>query len=156
MLITDTAIRNRTTVAVLGLIIILLGGYSYLSLPREAFPDIPIPHILVTTMYEGVSPEDVETSVTMKIEKELSGIRGVKEVRSSSAEGLSLITVEFLPDIQIEDALQRRNFRAVDDYHGKCHACQYRKVCGGCRARADAVYGDVLGDDPICPYDPKG
>jgi len=107
MLITDVAIRNRTTVAVLGLIIILLGGYSYLSLPREAFPDIPIPHILVTTMYEGVSPEDIETSVTMKIESELSGIRGVKEIRSSSAEGLSMIDVEFTPDVPTEVALQR-------------------------------------------------
>jgi multidrug efflux pump subunit AcrB len=107
MLITDTSIRNRTTVAVLGLIIILMGGYSYLSLPREAFPDIPIPHIMVTTMYEGVSPEDIETSVTMKIEKELNGIRGVKEIRSSSAEGLSMIDVEFTPDVQSDVALQR-------------------------------------------------
>jgi AdoMet-dependent heme synthase len=44
--------------------------------------------------------------------------------------------------------------RQVDDYHGKCHACQYRKVCGGCRARAYAMTGDVLGDDPICPFQP--
>jgi multidrug efflux pump subunit AcrB len=107
MLITDIAIRNRTTVGVLGLIIILMGGYSYLSLPREAFPDIPIPYILVTTTYEGVSPEDVETSVTMKIEKELNGIRGVKEIRSSSAEGLSMISVEFTPDVPSDVALQR-------------------------------------------------
>jgi multidrug efflux pump len=107
MIITDTAIRNRTTVAVLGLIIILMGGYSYLTLPREAFPDIPIPQILVNTMYEGVSPEDIETSITMKIEKELNSVRGVKEIRSSSAEGLSLIDVEFNPDVPTEVALQR-------------------------------------------------
>ncbi len=107
MLITDFAIRNRTTIAVLGLIIILMGGYSYMSLPREAFPDIPIPHILVTTTYEGVSPEDIETSVTMKIEKELNGVRGVKEIRSSSAEGISMIDVEFNPDVPTEVALQR-------------------------------------------------
>jgi len=107
MLITDLAIKNRTTVAVLGLIIILLGGYSYLSLPREAFPDIPIPHIMVTTIYEGVSPEDIETSITMKIEKELNGIRGTKEIRSSSAEGISMIDVEFNPDVKTEVALQR-------------------------------------------------
>jgi multidrug efflux pump len=107
MLITDLAIRNRTTVAILGIIIVLLGGYSYLSLPREAFPDIPIPYIMVTTTYEGVSPEDIESSVTMKIEKELNGIRGVKEIRSSSAEGMSLISVEFTPDVPSEVALQR-------------------------------------------------
>ena len=107
MIITDAAIRNRTTVAVLGLIIILMGGYSYLSLPREAFPDIPIPQVLVSTTYEGVSPEDIETSITMKIEKELNSIRGVKEITSSSAEGLSMIDVEFNPDVPTEVALQR-------------------------------------------------
>ena len=107
MLLTDVAIKNRTTVAVLGLIIILMGGYSYLTLPREAAPDIPIPYILVTTTYEGVSPEDMETSVTMKIEKELNGIRGVEEITSSSAEGMSLISVEFAPDVPSEAALQR-------------------------------------------------
>ncbi len=49
-----------------------------------------------------------------------------------------------------------QQLRRVDDYHGKCRVCQYRKVCGGCRARAYAMTGDVLGDDPICPYEPKG
>jgi len=47
-----------------------------------------------------------------------------------------------------------RQLRAVDDYHGKCQACRYRKVCGGCRARAYTVHGDVLGEDPVCPYQP--
>jgi len=107
MLLTDVAIRNRTTVAVLGLIIILMGAYSYMMLPREAAPDIPIPFINVTTTYEGVSPEDMETSVTMKIETELNGIRGVEEITSSSAEGLSIISVEFAPDVPSEVALQR-------------------------------------------------
>ncbi len=46
-----------------------------------------------------------------------------------------------------------QQLRRVDDYRGKCHACQYRKVCGGCRARAYALIGDVLGEDPICPYE---
>ena len=49
-----------------------------------------------------------------------------------------------------------QQLRRVDDYHGKCCACQYRKVCGGCRARAYALTGDVLGEDPICPYEPAG
>jgi heme b synthase len=49
-----------------------------------------------------------------------------------------------------------RQLRRVDDYRGKCHICQYRQVCGGCRARAYALTGDVLGEDPICPYEPVG
>ena len=107
MLLTDLSIKNRTTVAVLVLIIISLGVNSYLSLPREAFPDIPVPFIMVTTSYEGVAPEDMETSVTMKIEKELKGVRGAKEMTSSSAEGLSMISVEFTPDVPTDVALQR-------------------------------------------------
>jgi len=50
------------------------GLYSYVTLPRRRFA-IPIPYILVTTAYDGVAPEDMESSVTMKIEKELNGIR---------------------------------------------------------------------------------
>jgi heme b synthase len=59
------------------------------------------------------------------------------------------------PDIWAQAELFQQ-LRRVDDYHGKCGACQYRKVCGGCRARALALTGDVLGEDPICPYEPGG
>ena len=48
-----------------------------------------------------------------------------------------------------------QQLRRVDDYRGKCHSCQYREVCGGCRARAYALTGDVLAEDPICPYEPQ-
>ena len=106
MIISNTAIKNRTTVAVLMVLIVFAGVYNYISLPRESFPDVQIPMILVTTNYEGVSPQDIETSITMKLEEKLSGIKGLKEMISSSAEGVSQITLEFDPDIVIEDALQ--------------------------------------------------
>ncbi len=106
MILTDIAIRNRTTVGVLTFLIIVGGIFSYATLPREAAPDVPIPILLISTPYEGVSPEDIESSVTMKIEKKLAGLKGVKEIRSSSIEGLSFIVIEFLPDVRVEDALQ--------------------------------------------------
>jgi len=106
MLLSNAAIRNRTTVLVLIILIILTGVYSYMTLPREAAPDVPIPIVLVSTAYEGISPEDIETTVTMKIEKELTGLKGLEEISSDSAEGLSVIVVEFQPNIIIEDALQ--------------------------------------------------
>jgi len=106
VIISNVAIRNRTTVGVLTVLIAVFGAYSYVSLPRESAPDVPVPFILVTTRYEGVAPQDVESTVTLKIEKELAGLKGVKEVRSSSEEGLSLITIEFLPDVKIDDAMQ--------------------------------------------------
>lgn len=106
MILSNAAIRNRTTVGVLALLIIVAGAYSYLTLPREAAPDIPIPFILVTTSYEGVSPQDIESSITIKIEKELAGLKGVKEITSASQEGMSIITIEFLPDVKVDDAMQ--------------------------------------------------
>jgi multidrug efflux pump len=106
VIISNVAIRNRTTVGVLTALIAVFGTYCYITLPREAAPDVPVPLILVSTTYEGVAPQDVESTVTLKIEKELAGLKGVKEIRSSSAEGKSLITIEFLPDVKIDDAMQ--------------------------------------------------
>ncbi len=45
--------------------------------------------------------------------------------------------------------------RDVDGYHGRCGYCEYRRVCGGCRARAYAMTGDYLAEEPFCVYEPK-
>jgi heme b synthase len=50
--------------------------------------------------------------------------------------------------------LQR--LRDFDGYKGKCGVCEYRRVCGGCRARAFAATGDYLEAEPLCPYEPRG
>ncbi len=107
MILSDLAIKNRTTVLVLIVLIVLAGLMSYFSLPREAFPDVKQPVVQITTAIEGVSPTDVEDSVTEVIEEKLSGLKGLKEIRSISDEGISIITAEFLPSVKIEDALQR-------------------------------------------------
>ena len=82
------------------------GTYSYVTLPRESAPDVPTPYVLITTPYEGVAPEDIESSVTIKIEKELAGLKGLKEMQSGSSEGMSSIFLEFLPDVKVDDAMQ--------------------------------------------------
>ena len=107
MLISNVAIKNRTTVFVLMVLIVIAGAYSYVTLPREAAPDVKIPTILISTTQDGVSPQDVESTITREIEKELSGLKGLKEITSTSAEDTSIIAVEFYPDVEIEDALQR-------------------------------------------------
>ena len=101
MILSDAAIRNRATVIVLIILIVAAGAWSYYTLPLEAAPDVETPLIIVTTVYEGVSPEDVESSVTSKIETQLTGLKGVKEIRSSSAEGVSIITIEFMPTVSV-------------------------------------------------------
>lgn len=107
MFITDLAIRRSTAVFVLVAVILVSGTSSYISLPREASPDISIPVIIVSTPYFGVSPSDMETLVTQPIEKELKNIANVKEILSASSEGFSSITIEFEPDTDIDNAMQR-------------------------------------------------
>jgi multidrug efflux pump len=107
VILSDAAIKNRTTVLMVIALIVVAGTWSYATLPREAAPDVQIPIIVVTTAYEGVSPADIESSVTNKIEAKLTGLKGVKEIRSASAEGISIITIEFLPDVKVDDAMQR-------------------------------------------------
>lgn len=107
MKITAYALKHRMTVYVFVGISIIAGTLAYLSLPREASPDIAIPVIIVRTPYIGASPQDVENLVTRPIEKELQAIENVKVIRSSSVEGASSITVEFHPNVDLDDAFQR-------------------------------------------------
>ncbi|KAB2846840.1 MAG: efflux RND transporter permease subunit, partial [Melioribacteraceae bacterium] len=84
MKLTDVSIDNRTSVFILIFIILISGLVSYISLPREAAPDIQIPLVIVSTPYFGVSHEDIESLITKPIEKELNAINDVKKITSSS------------------------------------------------------------------------
>ena len=106
MIISDTAVKKRTTVVVLALLLIVIGIYSYMVLPRESDPDVTIPNVFISTSYRGVSPTDIETSITTEIEKKLKGLDGLKKVQSVSSEGLSSINVEFITGTDIDQALQ--------------------------------------------------
>ena len=105
MNITKYAIRHRLSVYFLILILCLGGVGVYVSMPRESFPEVEIPFILVYTIYPGVSPTDMETLVTRPIETELKAVSGIKEISSTTSEGLSSIAVEFNPETDIETAL---------------------------------------------------
>ncbi len=106
MIVSDTAIKKSTTVVVLTLLLIIFGVYSYLELPRESDPDITIPNVFVSTNYRGVSPTDMETAVTIEIEKKLKGLDGLKKIQSVSSEGSSSINIEFVTGTDIDKALQ--------------------------------------------------
>ena len=107
MKLTDTAINYRTSVMVLTVILVLGGLYSYVSIPKEATPSIEVPNIVVTTIYPGASPDDIESLITQHVEREIQGVNGIKEIRSTSTEGVSTIIVEFDPDVSIDEAFQK-------------------------------------------------
>ena len=104
---TKFALKNPVSVIVLAAILFITGLMSFTGMRREAFPEIKIPYIFVTTVYAGANPPEVENLITQKIEDKLDGVDGVKQMTSSSNEGFSNIFLEFNPSVKVEDALRR-------------------------------------------------
>ncbi len=107
MLVTNFSLKHNVAVLVLCAGIVLVGSICYRALPRESFPDVEFPFIIVNTVLTGANPTDVEESVTITLETELDGLEGMKEMRSVSADGFSMISIEFHPDVEIQTALNR-------------------------------------------------
>ncbi len=104
---TSWAIDNKVSIYVLTVIITAMGVLSYMSIPKEQFPEIVIPTILINTVYPGTSPEDMENLVTRPIEKQCKSLADVKKITSNSVQDFSTIVVEFKPGIQVSEAKQR-------------------------------------------------
>jgi multidrug efflux pump subunit AcrB len=100
-------IKNFRVVILLILLISGWGIYSFINLPRESNPEVKIPIAIVSTFYPGASPADVEEFVTKKIEAELSGLKGLKKLTSSSLNSLSSIQVEFDAKEDKEGSIRR-------------------------------------------------
>ncbi len=98
---------NRTTVYIFTFIIFLAGFMIYRNLPKEQFPDIVVPQMVVQTVYAGATPSDIENTITKPIEKQLKSITGVKRVKSNSLQDVSIIILEFNTDVDVAVAKQR-------------------------------------------------
>jgi multidrug efflux pump len=103
----ELAVRNRATVFFALFAIVVAGTSAYVSLPRESFPDIEIPNILVYTLWPGASPADVESQLTDELERELQGLEGIKQITSTSTESVSVVNVEFVSGVDLDFALQK-------------------------------------------------
>ena len=104
---TSWAIDNKTSMYVLVLILAIFGIQSYNSIPKEQMPDIVIPTILISTIYPGTSPTDMENLITRPLEKNIKSINGVKKITSNSVQDFSSIAVEFTTGIEVADAKQK-------------------------------------------------
>lgn len=101
------AIDNKTSIYVLTVIILLAGWFTYNSLPKESFPEVVFPQILITTVYPGTAPADMENLVTKPIEKRVKSINGVKKITSTSKQDFSLVNVEFNTNVDVADAKRK-------------------------------------------------
>ena len=96
----DFLVRQKKFALVFSLAFIAIGVLSVLGMQRDQFTTVDFEVLSVTTSYPGASPEDVEKSVTNVIEEELLSVSGIKEITSSSREGISSIIVTLEADLK--------------------------------------------------------
>ncbi len=89
------ALTNRLTTLVGAVLLLAAGGYAAFTMPVDVFPDLTAPRVTVITESHGMAPEEVEKLVTYPIETAVNGAASVRRVRSSSAQGYSIVWVEF-------------------------------------------------------------
>ena len=89
------SIRNRLLVAAVAGLLLVGGTVFALRMPVDVFPDLSAPTVTVLTEAHGMGPEEIEALVTFPIETALNGATGIRRVRSTTAQGFSIVFAEF-------------------------------------------------------------
>jgi HAE1 family hydrophobic/amphiphilic exporter-1 len=106
MTITELSIKRPILVIVAFLAIALVGLFAYFNLKYETFPSMSVPVITVVTSYSGASANVIESTVTKTIEDAVSGVNDVDYISSTSQEGTSTVSINFLSSADIDVAAQ--------------------------------------------------
>jgi len=94
--ISEICIRRPVFTWVLMLLPVVLGIFSYFSLGVDQFPNVDFPVCTVTTVLPGASVEEIESTVSKPLEDIINTVSGIQELRSVSAEGVSVVSVQFV------------------------------------------------------------
>lgn len=87
------------------LFLVVVGGYSMITMKKSFFPERPSRMLFVTVFYPGASPVEMEEGVTSRIEEAVRAIPGIYEITSTSSENSSSVTIEIMPGYDIDEAL---------------------------------------------------
>ena len=99
-------LRQKGTVIIFSLLLVIFGAYSYIKLPIDAFPDVTNIQVEVVSHANGLSAIEIERSITYPIEMSMRGLPKVKQMRSVTKFGLSLVTIVFEDNVDIYFARQ--------------------------------------------------
>lgn len=100
----DTILRRPKTILTLMLVMIFAGISTYITIPKEADPDIDVPVFAVTITLQGISPEDSERLLVKPMETELRGLEGLKELTAVAGQGYAALIGEFQIDVDLAKA----------------------------------------------------
>jgi len=103
--ISELSIKRPVATSMFYLAVVLLGVISFSRLAVDLFPSLQFPRLVIWTTYTNVSPEEVEHFISERIESTIMQVPGIREVHSVSREGVSLVTLEFNWDADMEYAM---------------------------------------------------
>ncbi|MBT1705726.1 efflux RND transporter permease subunit [Chryseosolibacter indicus] len=106
MKITEISIKRPSIILVLFIILTFLGLSSYNKLSYELLPKFSSPIVTVQALYPGASPNEVENTVTKKLEDAVSSMENVDKITATSYEGLSVVVVQLRTEANVDLALQ--------------------------------------------------
>jgi len=106
MSLPDFSVKRKVTVSMLVMVVVLGGIVAFFSLGLDLMPEMEYPMITVVTSYEGVAPEDIENTVTKPVEDAVGTVEGIKNVYSTSMEGVSVVILEFAWGTNLDSATQ--------------------------------------------------
>jgi len=104
MTLSERCVNKPVTTLLVFLIMIALGVFCTFKMPVDMYPDMDLPYMLVMTNYKSAGPEEVEQSLTRTLESSLSGLSGLKHIRSRSMAGMSMIILEFNFGVNLDAA----------------------------------------------------
>ena len=105
MAIYKTAINKPVTTALIFVAVMIIGAFCYIQLPIDQLPEMEPPYISVMTAYPGANSSEIETNVTKILENSLNSVEGLKEITSTSKDNMSLVTLEFEWEHDLDDAV---------------------------------------------------
>lgn len=100
------AVKRPVCMLVCTLALFLFGTSAIMGMPIESTPEMDMPMMIVSTRYSGASPDEVDQSVTQKIEDALSSVSGIESMTSTSSEGRSMVMMEFSYSDDMDDKYQ--------------------------------------------------
>ena len=111
MNLADLSIKRPVFITCIFAVILIVGGLCFAKIGVDLFPNITFPVVVVTTVYPGAGPQEIETEVSKKLEDEISTLSGIKSVRSISKESISVVVAEFTQETDIKYATQQMRDR---------------------------------------------
>ncbi|HEX8835086.1 MAG TPA: efflux RND transporter permease subunit, partial [Abditibacteriaceae bacterium] len=102
----ELCVRRPVFASVLVLVLVVIGLLGFTRLGVDRYPQVDFPTVTVSTTLPGSSPEAVETEITKRIEDAVGTISGIEDLRSSSSEGSSNVTVQFVLEKDVDVATQ--------------------------------------------------